>query len=109
MRTPGSRNAAPTLPRMLASGRWVHRDRELAVASEVANPGLRDALAGDATPVCESPHFAVFSLDGAFAVLHRLEPAAIDNDLAELVAGELVRPGHVPVPGVFERDRKGVG
>jgi hypothetical protein len=97
---------------VLASGRWVHEDGELVVASEVANPGIRGVLASQATHAYghayESPHFTVFSLDDAIVVLHRLESAAIDNDLAELVAGELVRPGHVPVPRAFERCFAGV-
>lgn len=96
------------LPRVLASGRWIHAGGELIVASEVANPGIRNVLASQAALVYESPHFAVFSLGDAIAVLHRLEPAEIDNDLAELVAGELVRPGHVTIPRAFERCFAGV-
>src|SRR3954469_14648053 len=103
MGTPGSHNATHALPQVLASGRWIHKDGDLVVASEIANPGMRGVLASQAAHVYESPHFAVFSLDGAIAVLHRLEPAAIDNDIAELIAGELVRPGHVEVPRAFER------
>ncbi len=83
-------------------------DEDLAVASEAANPGLRDTLALRAARASESPHFAVFALDGVTVVLHRLEPAAVDNDLAELVAGELVRPGRVAVPRAFERCFAGV-
>ncbi len=78
------------------------------MASEFANFGLHDVLVGQATRVYESPHFTVLPLDGATVVLHRLEPAAIDNDLAELVAGELVRSGHVAVPHAFERCFAGV-
>jgi SAM-dependent methyltransferase len=103
MGTPGSHNATHALPQVLASGRWIHKDGDLVVASEIANPGMRGVLASQAAHVYESPHFAVFSLDDAIAVLHRLEPAAIDNDIAELIAGELVRPGHVEVPRAFER------
>ena len=108
MGTPGSPNATPALPWGLASGRWIHGDGELVVASEVANPGLRSVLASQVDHVYESPHFAVFSLDDAIVVLHRLEPAAIDNDLAELVAGELIRTGHVAIPRAFERCFAGV-
>ena len=78
------------------------------MASELANFGLRDVLVGRATRVYESPHFAVLPLDGVTIVLHRLKPAAIDNDLAELVAGELVRPGHVAISDAFERCFAGV-
>lgn len=78
------------------------------MASEAANPGLRDTLAVQAARPRESLHFAVFSLGGAVVVLHRLEPGAIDNDLAELVAGELVRSGRVAVPRAFERCFAGV-
>lgn len=78
------------------------------MASEVAEPGLRDALANEATIVHESAHFAVCGLAGVTVVLHRLEPDEIDNDIAELVAGELVRPGLVAVPRAFERCFAGV-
>lgn len=109
MRTAGSHESASAPQRMLASGRWIHKDGELVVASEVANPGLRNILGvGQATRVFESPHFTVLPLDDATVVLHRLRPAAIDNDLAELVAGELVRPGHVAVHRAFERCFAGV-
>ena len=108
MQTSGSRNVARDLPRVLAPARWVHADGELVVASEVANPGLHGVLTDHAARVHESPLFTVFSLDGATVVLHRLEPAAVDNDLAELVAGELVRPGGVTVPHAFERCFAGV-
>lgn len=102
MRAPGSQDAT----RALAYGRWIHRDGELVVASEVANPGIRRLLASHAA--LERPNFTLFSLDGATVVLHRLEPAAIDNALAELVANELVRPGYVTVPNAFERCFAGV-
>lgn len=101
-------NAIHALPWMLASGRWIHKDGELIVASEVANSGIHDVLASQAIHVYKSPHFLVFSLDGAIVVLHRLEPSEIDNDLAELVAGELVRSGYVAVPRAFERCFAGV-
>jgi hypothetical protein len=78
------------------------------VTSEVANPKLRVALASESTRVFESPHFAVLTLGDTIVVLHRLKPAEIDNDLAELVAGELVRPGHVPLPRASERCFAGV-
>lgn len=78
------------------------------MASEVANPSLCGALASQAARMGESPRFAVYALDGATIVLHRLEPAGIDNDLAELVAGELVRPGRVEIPNAFERCFAGV-
>lgn len=108
MCTPGSPNTPHALPRVLASGQCVHVDGELVVASEIANPSIRDVLANQAALVCESPHFAVYALDDAVVVLHRLEPAEIDNDLAESVAGELVRPGHVTIPRAFERCFEGV-
>jgi len=78
------------------------------VASEFANPGIRGVLASRAARPSESPRFAVYALDDVIVVLHRLEPAAIDNDLAESVAGELVRSGRVAVPRAFERCFAGV-
>lgn len=96
------------VPRVLASARWIHVDGGLLVVSEVANPGIRDVLASQAALVYVSPHFAVYALGDTIVVLHRLEPAEIDNDLAESVAGELVRPGHVAIPRAFERCFAGV-
>ncbi|AHY47915.1 Methyltransferase domain [Rubrobacter radiotolerans] len=98
----------PTLGRALAGARRTHRDGELAVVSEVANPDLRNRLANRLGPPHESAHFAVFSVDGETVVLHRLSPERIDNDLAELVAAELVRPGHVALANAFERCFAGV-
>ena len=108
MHMSGSPNATHDLPRMLASGRWIHRDGKLIVVSEVANPGIRDVLASHNDHVYESLHFTVFSLGEAIVVLHRLESDEIDNDLAELIAGELVRPKHVSIPRAFERCFAGV-
>lgn len=78
------------------------------MASEIANPGLHGVLVGQVACAYESPHFTVLPFDGATVVLHRLAPAAIDNDLAELVAAELVRTGSVAVPRAFERCFAGV-
>lgn len=78
------------------------------MASEVANPGLRNVLTSQAARSYESPHFTVLSLDDATIVLHRLGPEEIDNDLAELVAGELVRTENVTLPRAFERCFAGV-
>lgn len=86
----------------------MHEGGDLIVASEVANPGIRGVLAGQAARVCESYHFAVYTFDGTTIVLHRLKPDEVDNDLAELVAGELVRSGRVTVPNAFERCFAGV-
>lgn len=108
IRTTSSHSATPVPQQMLASARWISVDGELVVASEVVNPGLRVELVGQAARVHESPHFTVLSFDDATVVLHRLAPAEIDNDLAELVAGELVRPGCVAVPNAFERCFAGV-
>lgn len=105
---PGLHNMRQALPRVLASCRWVHADGELVVASEVANPNIRSMLTSQTNHVYESPHFVVYALGDAIAVSHHLEPAEIDNDLAELVAGELVRPGHLAVPRAFERCFAGV-
>ena len=88
--------------------RWLHEDGKLTVISEAANPSLRDALAYRAELVAETPSLSVFSRDGDTVVLHRLRPAEVDNDLAELVAGELVRPGYVTLPDAFERCFAGV-
>ena len=108
MRTAGPHDPMSVPQRVLVSGRWIHEDEELVVASEVANSGLRGVLVGEDTRVYESLHFTVFTLGAATVVLHRLEPAAIDNDLAELIAGELVRSGHVAIPRAFERCFAGV-
>ena len=108
MRTTSSHSATPVPQQMLASARWVSVSGELVVVSEVANPGLRVELVGQAARVHESTHFTVLPFDGAIVVLHRIEPAEIDNDLAELVAGELVRPGYVAVANAFERCFAGV-
>src|SRR3954453_5111084 len=108
MHSPDFHDAGHALPWVLACGRWIHGDEELVVASEFANPGIRGVLASQVAHVYESPHFAVFSLENTIVVLHRLEPATVDNDLAELVAAELVRPGQVPVPRAFERCFAGV-
>lgn len=93
---------------MPLSGERVHVDGELVVASELVNPGLRDRLIRQAARVYESLHFTILSLDEATVVLHRLRLAEIDNDLAEVVAGELVRTGHMAIPHAFERCFAGV-
>ena len=109
MRTTGPHAAAPAPREVLLSARWLHDDGELVVVSEAINPGFRDALlAGRVACAYESPLFTVLRHDGSTVVLHRLPPSGIDNDLAEPVAGELVRPGHVAVPGAFERCFAGV-
>jgi 2-polyprenyl-3-methyl-5-hydroxy-6-metoxy-1,4-benzoquinol methylase len=106
MRTPDTIGATREVG--IADARWAYRDGELAVVSGEANPGIRAALVAGSDPHRETSHFDVFALDGSTVVLHRLEPAAIDNDLAELVAGELVRPGLVRLPRAFERCFAGV-
>lgn len=78
------------------------------MVAESANPGIRDALAGEIACICESRHFTVFSYNDSVVVLHLLKPGEIDNDLAESVAGELVRPGHVGIANAFERCFAGV-
>ena len=102
MRTPISHSATPVPQQMFSSARWISVDGELVVASEVANPKLRAELAGWATGVCESPHFTVLSFDGVTVMLHALEPAAIDNDLAELVAGSWLRTMYSTICGTLE-------
>ncbi len=76
--------------------------------SEAANPGARDVLANGADRVHETNRFVVFVVGDATVVLHGLEPPEVDNDLAELVASELVRPGHAEIPNAFERCFAGV-
>jgi SAM-dependent methyltransferase len=100
--------ATTSYARVLASARWTHDDGELVVASERVNPGLRDALARRFPHAYESLHFTVFLRDGATVVLHRLKADEIDNDIAEIVASELARPGAVGVPNAFERCFAGV-
>ncbi len=95
-------------PDALSEARWLHRDDGLTVASEHANPGLAAALAEEAAPVCKTPHFSIFVRGEKPTVLHRLGPHQIDNDLAEFVAGEIVRPGRLSIPNAFERCFAGV-
>lgn len=96
-------------PAALASARWAHTDGELVVVSEAANRGCPARGELSTARVSESEHFSVFTLDGgSIVVLHRLEAGEMDNDIAEFVAGELVRPGHVPIPNAFERCFAGV-
>lgn len=78
------------------------------MVSEAANPGLHGELASRAAHVRESLHFIVYALGDITVLVHRLEPGEIDNDLAELVAGELVSPGRVAVARTFERCFAGV-
>lgn len=88
--------------------RWVHRDGDLIVASEYANPGLAESLSGDAKLVCETRHFSVLSQGEHTVLLHGFPPDEIDNELAEYVAGELVRSGCVTLSDAFERCFAGV-
>lgn len=105
---PEAPGAAEPAPAGLAGARWPHHDDELTVLSEPANPGLRDRLAARLVPAHEGARFAVFHADAQTVVVHRLGPGEVDNDLAELVAAELVRPGRVALPNAFERCFAGV-
>jgi len=48
-------------------------------------------------------HFDVMVDDRRLRVVHDLDPARVDNDVGDLVAGELVRPGWVNGSDAFER------
>jgi 2-polyprenyl-3-methyl-5-hydroxy-6-metoxy-1,4-benzoquinol methylase len=87
--------------------RWARRHGDLLVAWEGANRNLGARLERGQRPV-RTRSFSVFRRHRGAVVLHRIDPAAVDNDIAELIAEELVRPGLLGSPGVFERCFAGV-
>jgi hypothetical protein len=86
---------------------WARRHGDLLVAWEGANRHVAVRLERGERPV-RTPTFSVFRRHQGAVVLHRIAPAAVDNDLAELIAEELVRPGVLGSPGAFERCFAGV-
>jgi Methyltransferase domain len=87
--------------------RWARHHGDLVVAWEEANRPVAARLERDQRHV-RTPSFSVFPRHQGAVVLHRIAPAAVDNDLAELIAEELVRPGLLGSPGAFERCFAGV-
>ncbi|MGA2930248.1 MAG: class I SAM-dependent methyltransferase, partial [Solirubrobacteraceae bacterium] len=81
--------------------RWARRHVDLLVAWEPVNRSLTARLR--AAPAARTRSFAVFRGRATTLVLHALPRDTIDNDIGELIADELVRPGIVNGPGAFER------
>ena len=70
----------------------------LVVVVERAVGGRPARLAGGV----RTAHFDVMVDDRRLRVVHDLDPARVDNDVGDLVAGELVRPGWVNGSDAFE-------
>lgn len=92
---------------MAIAARWARRQGDLLVAWEPVNGALAERLAAAQAPL-RTPTFTVFRRPAVTVVLHRVTADALDNDLGELVAGELVRPGVVGGDAAFERCFAGV-
>jgi SAM-dependent methyltransferase len=87
--------------------RWARRHGDLLVAWEGANRDVAVRLERAERPI-RTPTFSVFRRHQGAIVLHRIAPPAVDNDLAEPIAEELVRPGVLGSQGAFERCFAGV-
>jgi 2-polyprenyl-3-methyl-5-hydroxy-6-metoxy-1,4-benzoquinol methylase len=89
--------------------RWGRRHADVLVAWEPVNVDVVAALAQRYEPV-RTPSFSVLRAgDGDLRlVVHRLDRSQVDNDIARLVADELIRPGIVAGPRSFERCFAGV-
>ena len=81
--------------------RWGRRHADLLVAWEPINRQALARLAGARAKRTRT--FAVFRGPSGTLVVHGVDPDAVDNDVGQLVADELVRSGLVPGPGAFER------
>jgi Methyltransferase domain len=81
--------------------RWGRRYADVIVAWEPVNRRVLARLEGAQTARTRS--FTVFRGRSRTLVVHRVAPHAVDNDIGERVADELVRPGLVPGPDAFER------
>jgi methyltransferase family protein len=80
--------------------RWGRRYPDLIVAWEPIN---RRALAClEDAQTARTRSFAVFRERSSTLVAHRIARGAVDNDIGERVADELVRPGLVSGPNAFE-------
>jgi len=79
--------------------RWGRRHGDVLVAWEPINRDLIARL----EPAVRTRTFAILRGRASTLVLHRVDEHAVDNDVGQLVADELVRPGLVGGPGAFER------
>jgi hypothetical protein len=89
------------MPDDLAALRWGRRHADVIVAWEPVNRRVLARLEGAQTARTRS--FAVFHGRSSTLVVHRFALDAVDNDIGQRVADELVRPGLVPGPNAFER------
>jgi hypothetical protein len=87
--------------------RWARRYGDLLVAWEGVNRHVAARLEHGERPV-RTPTFSVFRRREGAVVLHRIAPSSVDNDLAGLIAEELVRPRVLGSAGAFERCFAGV-
>jgi hypothetical protein len=87
--------------------RWARRNREVVVAWEPIN---HQALAGleRARRPLRTRSFAVHRTASTTLVVHRLSRSAIDNDIGQLIADEIVGPELVSGPRAFERCFAGI-
>jgi len=85
----------------LPAPRWGRRHGDLLVAWEPVNPELLARL--ERAPTVRTRSFLVLRGRSSTLVVHRVGEDAVDNDVGQLVADELVRPGLVQGPGAFER------
>jgi len=81
--------------------RWGRRHGDVLVAWEPINGELLVRLKH--APAVRTRTFAVVRGRSSTLIVHRVEVDAVDNDVGQLVADELVRPGLVRGPGAFER------
>jgi Methyltransferase domain len=86
--------------------RWGRRHGDVIVAWEAINRPVLARLEGGQT-ACTGT-FAVFRGPTTTLIIHGIAPAVLDNDIAQTVADELVRPGLVRGPDAFERCFAGV-
>jgi hypothetical protein len=86
--------------------RWGRRYADVLVAWEPLNRQVLARLEGART--VRTRTFAVFRGPSGTLVVHGLEQDAVDNDIGQPIAEELVRPGLVRGSGAFERCFAGV-
>jgi 2-polyprenyl-3-methyl-5-hydroxy-6-metoxy-1,4-benzoquinol methylase len=89
------------MPEDLPEPRWGRRYADVIVAWEPVNRRVLARLEGAQTARTQS--FAVFRGRSTTLVVHRVAREAVDNDIGQRVADELIRPGLVPGPNAFER------
>lgn len=81
--------------------RWGRRYADVLVAWEPVNRQVLTSVGSART--ARTRTFAVVQGRSGTLVVHSVAPDAVDNDIGQLVADELVRPGLVDGPGAFER------